>query len=635
MGVNFPHYHLVPKDYEANLRWRRDVMRDASKDKGMQASLKQMCAEDCLFYINAFCWTYDPRDIKAPSKPFITYKEFQDEAIAQVIDGISEGYDVAWPKSRTMGASWMGLSTFEWLWHFQDDLSFLLISRNEDYVDKKGNPKALFWKIDYLHLNQPRWLLPTGRWNGNKDHNRKLLHLMNADTKSVIDGESTTGDAGRGDRRTGMFIDEHAAFNVDDGFRVLRASRDTCPCRVFNSTPQGANNAFAEVVHKTSAKVFRMHWSKHPSYNQGLYTSEKVDGVYQVKQLDDFFGVCKVKRKGWEEPKEFVYPDEYPFILDGKQRSPWYDNECSRCVSEQEVAQELDIDFLGSDWQYFDPQFISLLISEYCMPPMMIGRIDYDPATHKPIGFRPDPNGPLKLWFNIPGNNAVLTDRSFFEGKKFGLGSDVSFGTGASNSATAVVDLTTGKKVACWIDPNTAPDDFCDETVVLARWFNEGHMIWDASGPSGKIFNKRLVEEHTYRNIYYRQTEGTVRKRISDQPGYFLNPTDRAVLLRDYRTKLQDRKYINPSEPGMNETLQFIVQPGGKVEHSAAANSQDPSGAREAHGDEVIADALASRLMSLKKELKQAAEDDAPWMSPAWRIKQQEEAEAMAARNDW
>ena len=71
------------------------------------------------------------------------------------------------------------------------------------------------------------------------------------------------------------------------------------------------------------------------------------------------------------------------------------------------------------------------------------------------------------------------------------------------------------------------------------------------------------------------------------------------------------------------------------MEHSAAANSQDPIGAREAHGDEVIADALASRLMSLKKTIKQAVENDAPWMSPAWRIKQQEEAEAMAARNDW
>ncbi len=61
---------------------------------------------------------------------------------------------------------------------------------------------------------------------------------VNADNGSVIDGESTTGDAGRGDRRTAMFIDEYAAFDVTDGYRVLLASRDTTNCRGFNSTPE-------------------------------------------------------------------------------------------------------------------------------------------------------------------------------------------------------------------------------------------------------------------------------------------------------------------------------------------------------------------------------------------------------------
>jgi len=634
--VEFPHYQTIPKDFKANLRWRRGVLRDAAEDASFALALRQMCLEDCLFYVNGFCWTYDPRDTSMPNRPFITYEEFQDEAIGLAIDAVSEGYDVAWPKSRTMGASWMGLVVFEWLWHFRDYLSFLLVSRNECYVDQMGNPKCLFWKLDYLHQNQPRWLLPTNRWLGWKDPGRKLLHLENFDTHSVIDGESTTGDAGRGDRRTAMFIDELAAFALNDGFKVLRSTRDTTKCRFFNSTPQGSGDAFYEIVHNSGAKVHRMHWSKHPEYRRGLYTSEKgEDGQYRVKVLDKgFLGVVKTMRKEWSEPRSFIFPDDYPFVLDGRMRSPWYDMECSRCVTQQEIAQELDIDFLGSGYPFFDQAFILMLIQEYCTPPMMTGRLLYNCETLEPEGFLLDPKGHLSLWFNVPGQGNILQDRAFSAGRRFGLGSDVSFGTGASNSSTTVVDLENGRKLALLKDPHTAPDDFADETIALAKWFNGGFMIWDASGPSGRTFTRRVIEKK-YHRIYYRTDEERLRARISDQPGYYLNPEDRAILLRDYRKALSDRTFINPSESGLREALQFIVKPGGGVEHSNAANSQDPTGAREAHGDEVIGDALASRLVAMKATTAVAKKPEIPWMSPMWRIQQDELARAEAGREDW
>lgn len=632
---SYPWYDLVPKDLDANLALRIAVMREAAKDRQFAAAVKQMCAEDPLFYMNMFGWTYDPRDTRMPRKPFITYTEFQDEAIDEFLDAIDRGYDVAWPKSRTMGASWMGLFCIETCWHFRDDLSFLAVSRNQDYVDQSGNPKSLFWKLDFIHANQPRWLLPTGRWLGAKDPDRVQLHLANADTGSVIDGESTTGDAGRGDRRTAMFIDEFAAFEVAAGFKVLSASRDTTNCRLFNSTPQGSANAFYDVVHKISAVVRRMHWSQHPLYKQGLYTSEKnAHGTYSPKLLDEFTGVVECRRSEWSRPKDVIFPEQYPFILDGKLRSPWYDSQCARCASPQEIAQELDIDFLGSSYQFFDPEFINKLIAEYCRPPLLKGRLDFDPVTLEPRGFVPDPKGPLELWFDLRGSGSLLTDRQFFGDKKFATGTDVSHGTGASNSDTAVVDLTTGRKVANWRDPNTMPDDCADISIALAKWFNNAFMIWDASGSAGKRFTDRLIKQK-YTRIYYRTSEHRMRPRISDQPGYYLNPEDRAVLLGEYRTKLAEREYINQSEPGMRECLEFIVQPGGKAEHSRSANSQDPTGAREAHGDEVIADALASRALSLKRIEPVPVEKDPPWMSPAWRLREEERERAERERIDW
>jgi len=624
----FPHYHIVPRDLEANLRWRREVIQKAAEDEGFAKNLWEMCEEDPLFYINALVWTYNPKDNAThPKVPFITY-EYQDEAIAKILTAIEKGYDVAWPKSRTMGASWMAITVFEYLWHFKADMSLLVVSRVQNLVDMKGNTDSLFWKIDFIHENQPAWLLP-------KRIERKLLMIENVDLKSVISGESTTANLGRGGRRTAILIDEFAAFGVNDGYEALKAVRDTTKCRVFNSTPQGSTNAFYEVVHKTSAEVYRMHWTKHPGYSAGLYTSEKVNGKWELRILDEEFrGVVDVRRADKALCGHYIYPEEYPFILDGKMRSPWYDNECARCVSPQEIAQELDIDFLGSSYQYFDAQFIGLLIQEYCMPPMLRGRLIYEPGTLEPICFELDEKGPLVLWFNVSGSGDRLRGREFFAGKRFAVGSDVSHGTGASNSVSSVVDLGTGKKVARWKDPFTLPERFCDETVALAKWFNSATMIWDASGPTGKRFTKRLIDGK-YRKIYYRREENKIRKRISKEPGYFLNPEDTSVLLGDYREKLSDRTFINPSEEGMEECLRFIVQPGGKVEHSAAANSQDPTGAREAHGDEVIADALSSRLLAIRpKEIEQKPVK-IPYMSMAWRLEQDRLMREESEREDW
>ena len=592
----------------------------ASTDVTAAAQIRTMCSEDVLFYINTFCWTYDPRNPHDSVIPFITYREFQDESILSMADCVLTGEDFVMPKSRDMGASWMGLTVFEWFWHFRDNLSFLLISRNEDYVDKRGNPKSLFWKIDFLHEHQPRWLLPEGRWLGHKDPERKLLHLGNASNGSVIDGESTTGDAGRGDRRTAMFIDEHAAFELNDGFRVLRATRDTTKCRGFNSTPQGANNGFYEVVHNTAARQIRLHWSKHPEKKRGIYTTEGGE----VKLLDDFRGMVMVLSKGEQDRSHVMFPDNYPFRLDKKLRSPWYDNECARCVSEMEIGQELDIDFLGSDYQFFDQEFIEILREKYCRPAIMTGDLEFDKETLEPKRFTESPNGAMSLWLSLDASGRIPADRSFV------LGSDVSAGTGASNSVSSVVDRKTGEKVGVLRSPHLRPTDFAAITMAMGKFFNKAFMIWDASGPTGKTFTQQVLR-NGYGYVYYRRQEKKVGQKVTDEPGYYLNPQARESLLEDYRAALSVHGFINRSDQGMKECFQFIRKPDGTIEHSAAANSQDPSGARTAHGDEVIADALSSLALTASRDTPKPQGPEIPPGSLAWRRERKSEASRVAS----
>jgi hypothetical protein len=160
-------------------------------------------------------------------------------------------------------------------------------------------------------------------------------------------------------------------------------------------------------------------------------------------------------------------------------------------------------------------------------------------------------------------------------------------------------------------------------------------LIWDASGAGGRTFTKRVIEQQ-YPYIYHRQSEVEYKERKTTQPGYYLNDEDRTVLFDDYRHKLETRQYINRSAPGLKETLQFIVQPGGKIIHSKALSSQDPTGALAAHGDEAVADALASRLLTLEpRALQQELKRKPPIYSPAWRLQQEELELAQAEREDW
>jgi hypothetical protein len=192
-----------------------------------------------------------------------------------------------------------------------------------------------------------------------------------------------------------------------------------------------------------------------------------------------------------------------------------------------------------------------------------------------------------------------------------------------------VVDKETGEKVGVWKDPHSLPTPFALQSVALGKWFNNALMIWDASGPTGEVFTKTVVKSG-YGHIYYRRDEQKVSRKITDKPGEYLVGTARTTLFEDYRDALGNHHYINRSEPGMNECLQFIRKPDGSIEHAAAANSQDPAGARTAHGDEAVADALACRGMVERQEGREPTEPELPVGSLAWRQQQKRAAEMVA-----
>ncbi|MFA5767075.1 MAG: hypothetical protein WC919_04080, partial [Candidatus Paceibacterota bacterium] len=506
MKVTSPFASRIPTDMKGNLSWRRSAMKRVLKDPDAAEYYLEACRRDPIFFLNGFGWTYDPR-LSNPYVPFILYP-FQRDGVLSILEAINN-HDLLIEKSRDMGASWICIGSCGWCWRFMPGFSGLFVSRVEEYVDKPGNPKAMFWKLDCLLDHMPSWLLPIGY----DDSCRSKLHILNPETGGVIDGESTTGNVARGDRRTVILLDEFAA--VIDGHRVLSSTRDATNCRLFNSTPAGTNTAFFD-MRQTGIARLRLHWSSHPVKARGLYTTDQ-DGKLKI-----------INPEG--------YPDGYEPILDGKLRSPWYDKECTRTGSPQEIAQELDIDYLGSGFQYFNPAAINEMIRQHSRPPMLIGDLEYDDTTGDPLRFTEYAAGSLRLWCLLDGKGQPPIEH------KYSSGIDVSAGTGASNSCIAGYDRTTNAKIFEYANSHVRPEQFAKQAVAIARFFGNAYMVWESGGP-GRQFGSRVMELG-YGNIHYRLTKEGISGRMSDMPGIVTTKEIKLQILGEYRAAVEKGELI-------------------------------------------------------------------------------------------
>lgn len=565
--MEFPYYNLVPKEREANLKWRADLIRKGSASASAAEELWIMCARDPLFYINSFCFIFEPR--MAAQLPFITY-EFQDGALETIFEAHGN-FDLVIEKSRDMGASWMCVTSIEWHWHFHKRRTFLLLSRKEELVDGKGkDPRSLFAKIDFLHKHQPGWLLP--------DRTRMQMHYSNDDNDSSMDGESTNKFAGIADRRYSLLIDEFSKMENQDS--IFRGTRDVSDCRLFNFTPQGADNMASRVAHSEDYRKITLHWSRHPIKSIGLYRVEK-DG--EIEFIDTNY---------WTPKRQTAknYVAEEPNNPRFKFRSPWYDLQCKRADTDKEIAQELDIDYLASSFQYFKPSLLAKAIAKTSNPEEK-GEFEYSGFNAEPISFQRNTAGDLDLWTVLDG--AGNPPR---QGRSYVVGADISAGTGASNSVLVIGEARSHEQVGEMASPHIRPEELAKYAVSLCRWFcdeqgNPAALIWEAPGP-GREFGA-AVKDLGFSNVYYFRPRSRWAK-AKKVPGWWPTKDEKRDLIGEYRRAIYESRYLVHSRLQLEECRHYIHHPNQWVEHSKQTGSSilDPSGARENHGDRPMAGAL-------------------------------------------
>lgn len=226
--------------------------------------------KDCIFFIEHYLKTYDPRPEAYPHHLDFKLYDYQKEYVSGLVKAIREGYDVFDEKSRDMGVSWLALAVRFWMWLFDESYQGLIGSRKEEYVDD-GTLKSLFPKFDYFISNiKDKSLLPKGF--DIKKH-RTYMKLINPVSGNSITGESSNANFSRGGRFTDVFFDELGFW--PDASKSWTAAGDATRCRHAVTTPPD-QPSFAKVLRFSDKILIRTwHWHLHPHKDEQWYKYEQ------------------------------------------------------------------------------------------------------------------------------------------------------------------------------------------------------------------------------------------------------------------------------------------------------------------------------------------------------------------------
>lgn len=270
-----------PPDYRAVFAWRIKTLAMLRADPEMLADAKEYYARPGKAgeFISDWLDTYNPRK-KVKWVPFVLFErqreflEFLDDIDRDQENGLVE-------KCRDVGATWLSCGYTVWSWLFRRDDAGGWGSREQDLVDKLGDPDSIFEKIRLLLRRMPQEFLPTGFKT--RDH-ATFMKLINPENGSNVTGDIGK-NIGRGGRKARVFKDESAHWQHAETAQA--ALDDNTNVQIDISSVNGLGNVFhrkrkagiewasGKIIETGYTRVFVFDWRDHPEKDQAWYDRRK------------------------------------------------------------------------------------------------------------------------------------------------------------------------------------------------------------------------------------------------------------------------------------------------------------------------------------------------------------------------
>ena len=257
-------------DTTDNLAHRIMVLQRCEESAEYKSFQLEFCRSSILYFVNTFCWTYNPQQPKNPVLPMVTFP-FQDDLLTWNLWLIQNRETGLVEKSREMGCSWiLGSCINAYLMLFFPSLVDYFLSLREDDVDNR-KISSLLGKTRFLLNHLPPWM--QAGWTEFTNGIDNKMAITFPETGGEVLGQLTAGTAGRSGRATRAFYDEFAF--VEDSEAVLEANSSLASSELFLSTVHGMDNAFARMAHDPRTMKKSLHWSLHPLKNKEWAKKER------------------------------------------------------------------------------------------------------------------------------------------------------------------------------------------------------------------------------------------------------------------------------------------------------------------------------------------------------------------------
>lgn len=284
--MNAPAFDFRNPDYNAVFAERVERLQRIRADQSgeLLRMLRAYYREHPWQFIDDWGCTFDPRLVERGLPAVVPFRLFpkQIEWVQWVVRHWRSQEPGLTEKSRDMGVSWLSIATSCTLCLFFEGMAIGFGSRKEEYVDKLGSPKSLFWKgREFMKLLPPEF---RPGWSlADAPH----MRIAFPHTGSVITGEA--GDnIGRGDRSSIYFVDESPFLERP---QLVEASlSQTTNCRIDVGTPNGMANPFAQKRHdpKWANRIFIFDWRDDPRKDEAWYDKQvrDLDPVTLAQEVD-------------------------------------------------------------------------------------------------------------------------------------------------------------------------------------------------------------------------------------------------------------------------------------------------------------------------------------------------------------
>jgi hypothetical protein len=266
-------------------------------------------------------------------------------------------------------------------------------------------------------------------------------------------------------------------------------------------------------------------------------------------------------------------------------------------------------------FRVFTHEFFTKTKRTVC-PPHMAGNFSYHPETLEPE-FVKSGDGAFKLWTPLDSDGNPPRGR-------YAAGCDISSGLGGShtsNSSIQIVDTARMVQVASFAVNTIEPSEFGEYAVAVVKWFHNAYLGWEANFGGG--FTKRVIDLG-YEPVYRRTIHWKKSKRKGKEIGWWTDERSKELMLSDFLRLVKTGEFEIRCEELERECGEYVRSgPQSQIRHVLSDSTADESSRGKAHGDRVIAMAIALQLCKDRPadNLSQPVDSAPPPVDTlAWRV---------------